>query len=83
MGQLIRVKHVLIISQEAVDTLFKIVHDAVIAPYASVEEQDAAIAKAKIDFETTLNLLAHKAFKAGKKVGKIDGKSTSKDVAVL
>lgn len=83
MEQLVEVKHVLIINQSAVDTLFDIVHKAVAATYATEAEQTAAIVKAKAEFESMLNLLAHKSFKAGRKLGKVAGKSTSKDVAVL
>ncbi|MCX6733077.1 MAG: hypothetical protein NTV98_06075 [Candidatus Roizmanbacteria bacterium] len=79
----IKVKHVLIISQEAVDALFKIVQDAVSATYLTKEEETVAVAKAKADFESMLNLIVHKSFKAGRKIGKKLGTSTSKDVAIL
>lgn len=80
MTPLVKVKHVLILNQDAVDALFKIVHDAVNATYTTVDEQTAAITKAKADFESMLNLFAHKSFKAGKKLGKAIGTSTSQDV---
>ena len=83
MKQAIKVKHVLIISQEAVDALFKTVQEAVSTTYATKAEETTAITKAKADFESMLNLLAHKSFKAGRKLGKVAGKSSSQDVAVL
>jgi len=71
MDNPINIKHVVIVEQEAVDKLFDIVAIPAKAVYPDTTSQTNAMDQAKIDFDTMLNLYIHKAFKAGKKVGKM------------
>jgi hypothetical protein len=76
----IKIKHAAVISDEALDKLYYIATDAASKTYPNVEEMNKALESAKVDFETLLNRYLHKAFKAGKKIGK--EKADTKDTGM-
>lgn len=82
MGNPLKIKHTVIVEQEAVDKLFDIVAAPAKAIYPDPESQTSAMDQAKIDFDTLLNLYIHKAFKAGKKVGRMYPKDKTKSESV-
>ena len=74
-----KVKHAVILSEEEEKTLFDIPVKCLMQTYSSIEEQNAALASAMIDFSSLLNRYVQQSFKYGKKIGKAkaDEKDTS------
>lgn len=75
-----KVKHTVTAEDKDIDALFNPVVICAKTVYASVEEETAALKKARDDFEMKLNKLLCKAFKTGKKICKV--KVSSKDTAM-
>lgn len=65
-----KVKHSVETEDMEVDMLYSMVTAICLAPYPTVEEQNAAIIAGKESFKTKLDELVLKAFKVGCKIGK-------------
>jgi hypothetical protein len=65
-----KVKHSVETEDVEADLLYNMVTAICLAPYPTVEEQNAAILAAKLEFKTKLDELVLKAFKVGCKIGK-------------
>lgn len=65
-----KVKHAVYLEESELTSLTEPLIACCLTTYTSPALQEAALAAAKSDFETKLNVFIHKAFKAGKKIGK-------------
>lgn len=66
-----KIKHAVNVGEDEVTSLFDIAKDASLKVYATPEEQAQALMAAKADFALLLDTYTQKAFKMGKKIGKI------------
>lgn len=69
-NKMIKVKSTVYPTPEAVDMLYNKLVPVASTTYPDQASMDAAMVAAKADFEIALGALLHKAFKAGKKLGK-------------
>lgn len=65
-----KIKHSVETEDEEVSLLYDMVTSICLAPYPTVEEQNAAIIAGKIAFKKALDELVLKSFKVGCKIGK-------------
>lgn len=72
-----KIKHIVEAEKAEVDLLFDMVMTTCMTTYPNVDEQAIALANCKVSFEKALNEHLGKAFKLGKKLGKM--KADSKD----
>lgn len=72
-----KVKHIVKSTQEDIDCLFDIVLPVCMASYTSIEEQTAAIYAAKDVLKTKLDELIYEAYKIGRKLAKVESKTST------
>lgn len=76
-----KIKHAVVASEEELTALFDIPARVAAMTFGSVEEQLAALASVKNEFETLLNRYLQTAFKKGKKLGKFDKREKHAELA--
>lgn len=65
-----KIKHKVELTEEEIDYLFDLPVDVLETTFATPEEENAALSKAKESFTDSINTLVQSAFKIGKKIGK-------------
>jgi hypothetical protein len=76
-----KIKHAVVLSEEELTALFDIPARIVAMSFGTVEEQLAALASVKNEFETLQNRYLQTAFKKGKKLGKVRRKEKDTELA--